>query len=49
MTSLDALVRPETYLRAATYDPQWMVDNCMGPNPLWLLETSVGTVPSGPG
>lgn len=24
--------------RSATYDPQWMVDNCMGPNPLWLLE-----------
>ena len=38
MTSLDALVRPETYPRAATYDPQWMVDNCMGPNPLRLLE-----------
>ncbi|ONK13550.1 methyltransferase domain-containing protein [Streptomyces sp. MP131-18] len=38
MTSLDALVRPDKYPRAATYDPQWMVDNCMGPNPLWLLE-----------
>ncbi len=27
-----------THPRSATYDPQWMVDNCMGPNPLWLLE-----------
>ena len=24
--------------RSAGYDPRWMVDNCMGPNPLWLLE-----------
>jgi SAM-dependent methyltransferase len=26
------------YPRSAAYDPQWMVDHCMGPNPLWLLE-----------
>jgi SAM-dependent methyltransferase len=26
------------YPRSDTYDPQWMVDNAMGPNPLWLLE-----------
>lgn len=37
MTSLDALVRPE-YPRTSRYDPQWTVDQCMGPNPLWLLE-----------
>lgn len=37
MTSLRALVRPE-YPRTSGYDPQWMVDRCMGPNPLWLLE-----------
>lgn len=36
--SLDALVRPDKYPRSSKYDPQWMVDNCMGPNPLWLLE-----------
>lgn len=26
------------YPRSAAYDPQWMIDNVMGPNPLWLLE-----------
>jgi SAM-dependent methyltransferase len=26
------------YPRSATYDPQWLIDNLMGPNPLWLLE-----------
>ena len=30
-------MRPE-YPRTSPYDPQWMVDRCMGPNPLWLLE-----------
>lgn len=24
--------------RSSAYDPQWMIDNVMGPNPLWLLE-----------
>ncbi|MGP4020431.1 SAM-dependent methyltransferase [Saccharopolyspora sp. 5N708] len=38
MTSLNALRRPDRYPRSAAYDPQWVVDNCMGPNPLWLLE-----------
>lgn len=38
VTPLDSLVMPDKYPRAATFDPQWMVDNCMGPNPLWLLE-----------
>lgn len=35
--ALDALIRPE-YPRSSAYDPQWVVDGCMGPNPLWLLE-----------
>jgi SAM-dependent methyltransferase len=38
VTCLDALRRPDVYPRSAAYDPQWMVDHCMGPNPLWLLE-----------
>lgn len=38
MVSLDVLRRPELYPRSAGYDPRWMVDHCMGPNPLWLLE-----------
>jgi SAM-dependent methyltransferase len=38
VTSLDALRRPDVYPRSAAYDPRWMVDQCMGPNPLWLAE-----------
>ncbi|MDI2027914.1 methyltransferase domain-containing protein [Saccharopolyspora sp. TS4A08] len=49
MTSLAALIRADTYPRSATYDPQWMVDNCMGPNPLWLLEDLVRDCPLEPG
>jgi SAM-dependent methyltransferase len=36
--TLESLLRPEVYPLAAAYDPRWMVDLCMGPNPLWLLE-----------
>jgi cyclopropane fatty-acyl-phospholipid synthase-like methyltransferase len=28
----------DRFPRSANYDPQWMIDNAMGPNPLWLLE-----------
>jgi 2-polyprenyl-3-methyl-5-hydroxy-6-metoxy-1,4-benzoquinol methylase len=42
VTNLDALRRPDVYPRSAAYDPQWMVDRCMGPNPLWLLEDLLG-------
>lgn len=38
MSSLSVLHRPDVYPRSTRYDPQWLVDNCMGPNPLWLLE-----------
>jgi len=33
----ELLTLPE-FPRAAKYDPQWLVDGCMGPNPVWLLE-----------
>lgn len=33
----DRLTLPR-YPRSATYDPQWQVATCMGPNALWLLE-----------
>lgn len=46
---LEDLVRPDRYPRAATYDPAWMVENCMGPNPLWLLEDVLRDVHLRPG
>src|SRR5262245_58283927 len=36
---LAARLRLPRYPRSAQYDPQWMIDNVMGPNPLWLLES----------
>jgi SAM-dependent methyltransferase len=32
------LARPE-YPRSAAYDPWWVVENMMGPHPLWLAES----------
>ncbi|MGQ0841374.1 SAM-dependent methyltransferase [Actinokineospora sp.] len=37
MTDLSALARPE-FPRSTGYDPAWLIANCMGPHPLWLLE-----------
>lgn len=48
MSTLQSLIRAE-YPRSAAYDPQWQVDNCMGPNPLWLLEDLLNDVPLQPG
>ena len=31
------LTKPE-FPRSASYDPEWIMDNQMGPNPLWQLE-----------
>ncbi|WP_433544316.1 SAM-dependent methyltransferase (plasmid) [Streptomyces sp. CA-294286] len=38
MTALNDLVRPDRYPRSSRYDPAWLLDLDMGPNPLWLLE-----------
>ncbi|MGY5138963.1 SAM-dependent methyltransferase [Streptomyces nigrescens] len=38
MTALNDLVRPDRYPRSSRYDPAWLLDLGMGPNPLWLLE-----------
>ena len=38
MTDELSRLRLPRYPRSAGYDPQWLVDNWMGPQPLWLLE-----------
>ncbi|MEU9647887.1 methyltransferase domain-containing protein [Streptomyces sp. NPDC048110] len=38
VTALNELVRPDRYPRSSQYDPAWLLDLDMGPNPLWLLE-----------
>lgn len=32
------LLKRARFPRSAGYDPDWMIENVMGPNPLWLLE-----------
>lgn len=38
MTAVSDLKRPDRYPRSSRYDPSWLLDLDMGPNPLWLLE-----------
>lgn len=35
--------------RSGRYDPEWMLDNNMGPNAVWLTEWLCGTLPITPG
>ncbi len=32
-------LKPPAYPRSAKYDPEWVLENRMGPNPLWLMES----------
>ncbi len=36
--SITSLSAKHGFVRSAKYDPAWMFDNSMGPNPLWLME-----------
>jgi SAM-dependent methyltransferase len=42
--SLDRL-HLDHYPRSLAYDPRWVVDNQMGPNPLWLMEALTDHLP----
>ena len=33
-----ALLTPPAFPRSNAYDPAWVLDNNMGPHPLWLME-----------
>src|SRR6266545_3070159 len=39
----------DRYPRASAYDPTWVLDNLMGPNPLWLAESLVEVMDLAPG
>ncbi len=39
----------DRYPRSGQYDPQWIVDNAMGPNPLWLAEWLCADMALAPG
>src|ERR1700726_2997222 len=36
---LAARLTIDTFPRSASYDAAWMLENAMGPNPLWLAES----------
>lgn len=42
---LAALLVNERYPRSARYSMRWMVDNAMGPNPVWLVEALTQVMP----
>ena len=36
---LAARLRLTAYPRSASYDPEWMLENLMGPNAVWMAES----------
>jgi SAM-dependent methyltransferase len=42
-------LKKERFPRSSQYDPQWIVDNLMGPHVLWLAEYLAEAVPLKPG
>ena len=38
----EALLRPPDFPRSANYDADWVLENMMGPNALWLTESLMG-------
>jgi len=41
--------RPAEFPRSANYDPDWVLDNMMGPNALWLTESLAESMELSPG
>ncbi|ADB29408.1 Methyltransferase type 11 [Kribbella flavida DSM 17836] len=46
---LDVLLRNDRYPRSAAYSARWMVDNAMGPNPVWQAEALTDVMSLEPG
>ena len=44
----EAMFRPVEFPRSANYDPDWVLENMMGPNALWLTESLVGCMDLNP-
>ncbi len=39
----------QLHIRSNNYDPQWVLDNQTGPNPLWLIEALTEVIDTKPG
>ena len=48
-TELARLLVVEQYPRSASYDPEWVIENLMGPNVLWLTEALTQVMKLRPG
>jgi SAM-dependent methyltransferase len=48
-SELGARLQHDRYARSNAYDPDWVVANLMGPNPLWLVESLTEVLPVEPG
>ena len=44
----EELLQPIEFPRSAKYDPEWVLENMMGPNALWLTESLAGCMNLGP-
>jgi len=42
---LRAALTNARYPRSSTYSPRWLIDNLMGPHPLWLAESLTQVMP----
>jgi len=49
MTDLTSLLSRQEFPRSNRYEPEWVLDNQMGPNALWLVEYLAEALPLGPG
>jgi SAM-dependent methyltransferase len=47
--SVESLLRRPEFPRSSAYDPAWLLQNQMGPNPLWLVEWLCEVLPLRPG
>jgi cyclopropane fatty-acyl-phospholipid synthase-like methyltransferase len=48
-TELAATLRAEQFPRSSSYDPEWTIENLMGPNVLWLTEALTQVMKLRPG
>jgi cyclopropane fatty-acyl-phospholipid synthase-like methyltransferase len=49
MDEVKSLLKKAKFPRSAAYDEDWMMDNQMGPNVLWLVEWQCEVLPLKPG
>ncbi|WP_084301980.1 SAM-dependent methyltransferase [Desulfonatronovibrio hydrogenovorans] len=49
MTGMAKILNNPAFPRSNKYDPQWVMDNQMGPNALWLMEWLARDLPLEPG